>query len=247
MNQSTSIADVDFASLAELIDSRYLTEQALADLGTWFRGTPTRPMVLRNFLRPEIAEATAAAMGALPVWSRCCTVFADALSTADIPESEWAKHPDRVACHFVARPLLDALEPGAMSRAHQGALKRFITFAVISGQLRSWIGAGIGVPLEKRTSVELAAYGPADQIRPHQDLIPGRIVAVNFYLDPDYRLGTGARLGYRNELNQEFAVDPLFNSFSLIPIGPQCHHWVEPFQDDRRGRYTVSIGEHREN
>lgn len=241
----TTTSGLDPAKLGRFISAEHLTGDSLTRVHDWFHGAPRSPLVFRDFLRPEVAEAVGAALRDLPVWSRCVTAFRNAQETVEVDEAGWADRPDRVARHFFARPLLDAFEPGRMDERHQAVLKNFISFAVISDLLRSWLGAGVGFPLEKRTSVELACYEPGDEIRPHQDLIENRVIAVNFYLDRDYRPGTGARLGFRNEEGREFAVDPLFNSFSLIPIEESCHHWVEPFAGEGRGRYTVSIGEHR--
>lgn len=231
--------------LREFISAEYLTDDALAELGHWYSERPWRPRVYHNFLIDDVARSLAGVLRALPVWSRCATVYRGTLETEEISEPDWADHPDRAACHFVGRPLLDVFQPGAMDTASQTALKRFLSFAVTRGDLRTWISAGIGFPLEKRTSVELACYSDGDQIMPHQDLFPDRVLAVNFYLDENYVPGTGARLGFRNEAGDEFHVDPIFNTFSLIPIDPACRHWVEPFTGEGTGRQTVSIGEHR--
>jgi len=231
--------------LRDFISAEHLTDEALADLGRWHSQRPWQPRVYRNFLIDDVARSVGAVLRSLPVWSRCATVYRGTQETEEINEPDWADHPDRAACHFVARPLLDVFQPDAMDAASQTALKRFLSFAVIRGDLRTWISAGIGFPLEKRTSVELACYRDGDQIRPHQDLFPGRVLAVNFYLDESYKTGTGARLGFRNEAGDEFHVDPVFNTFSLIPIDSECEHWVEPFTGEGTGRHTVSIGEHQ--
>jgi hypothetical protein len=231
--------------LRQFINAEHLSDEALADLGQWHSQRPWRPRVYRNFLIDDVARAMAAVLRSLPVWSRCATVYSGPLEVEDIDEADWADHPDRAACHFVARPLVDVFQPGAMDPDSQLALKRFLAFAVTRGDLRTWISAGVGFPLEKRVSFELACYGEGDQITAHQDLFEGRVLAVNFYLDESYRKGTGARLGFRNEVGDEFHVDPVFNTFSLIPIDPGCRHWVEPFTGEGMGRYTVSIGQHR--
>ncbi|MFP8883827.1 hypothetical protein [Streptomyces mangrovi] len=214
-------------------------------LHTWFRGEPAEPLIFRDFLREDRARAVAAAIREFDVWSRCATTYHGTEGHAEIAEAEWPDHPDRAARHFVARPLSRVLEPDVLSEERRTALEQFLAFAVVSGPLRAWLSVGAGVELEARTSVEFAAYQASDEIRPHQDLLPGRVMAVNFYLDETYTRGSGARLGYRNEEGEEFFVDPLFNTFSVIPIREKCWHWVEPFQGDGVGRYTVSIGQHR--
>lgn len=231
--------------MASFVNAEHFADSALRRMREWFAAVPAQPLVIRDFLRPDKAAQIAAVLRDLPVWERYCTVYEGTLDSRGVPEEEWHDHPQRAACHNVARPLLDALEPGAMAAEHQGNLKAFLSFAVLDGTLRDWLGDGVGFALQRKTSIELASYTPGDQIREHQDLFPGRVMAVNFYLDEDYRVGEGSRLGYRNEAGETFYVDPLFNTFSVIPIRDECYHWVEPYKGQGTGRYTVSIGEHR--
>ncbi|MFG3284434.1 2OG-Fe(II) oxygenase [Streptomyces sp. NPDC048111] len=231
---------------AGFINPEHLTADTLGSLGDWLTRAPSRPFVLRDFVAPRTARAMGAALRALPVWTRCVTAFASDTETEDIPESEWAGHPRRAACHYVARDLPGVLAEGAMESAHQAALRGFLGKALLTDTLRDWIAAGTGISLSsKETSLELACYGPGDQIRPHQDLVPRRVFAVNFYLDEAHRPDTGGRLVYRNEEDTEFAVEPLFNSFSMIQIRPDAWHRVEPYGGAGRGRFTVSVGLHR--
>lgn len=224
----------------------HLTEDTLGELHEWFRTTPSRPFVLRDFVEPDAAGAMGAAMRAMPGWRRCVTAFRSETETEDIPEEQWATHPRRAALHYVAREVPAALAEGAMDGGHQAALRRFLAHAALTGTFRHWIAAGTGVPVSSReTSLELASYGQGDQIRPHQDLVPRRVFAVNFYLDETYRPGSGGRLVYRNEEGTEFAVEPLFNTFSMIQIRPEAWHRVEAYDGPARGRFTVSVGLHR--
>lgn len=220
------------AQVIAAVSPEHLTPNALAELGDWFRARPTEPKVYRDFLREDLARAMGETMRALPVWERYSAV---------------QRHKDDppTAGHFVARSLPDCLVDGRLQPEHRKALRVFLSFAVMSGALQTWIQEGIGVRLDPtRSSLELAAYRAGDHIEEHQDLLPGRILAVNFYLDETYRTGSGGRLGYRNENGRKFFVDPLFNTFALIPILPDSHHWVEPFQEPDMGRFTVSVGQH---
>lgn len=231
---------------AGFLNPAHLAPGAFLELREWLSASPSRPFVVRDFLEPGTARAMSAAMRALPVWTRCVTAFHSETETRDIPEAEWPKHPKRAACHYVARDLPRALADGAMDPAHQSVLRDFLTRAVLSDTLRTWITRGTGVPLNaKDTSLELASYGPGDQIRFHQDLLPHRVFAVNFYLDETHRPGSGGRLAYRNEEGTESTVEPLFNSFSIIQIRPDAWHRVEPYDGTGIGRFTVSVGLHR--
>lgn len=234
---------------ATLISPGHLTDGALERVGAWMRTPGDEPLALRDFLRTDAAVAMSDAMRALPVWVRHVTAYRNLTETEFIDEADWAGHPERAACHFVAQPLTAALESGAMAPGHQRALRQFLSFVVISNRMRDWISLVSGVELDQsHMSIELAAYGRDDQIMPHQDLFPRRVLGGNFYLDQDYRSGTGGRLGYRVDGGPEYLTEPQFNTLSLFRIRPDAHHWVEPFQPETagaKGRYTVSIGLHR--
>jgi hypothetical protein len=244
---TSSIATSDLSGqLRGIVDGRHLTDAARGALREWLETPRLEPLVLRDFLAPTFAEALAGVMRRLPVWVRAATILAgegEDATPVDVEEATWESEPAQLSRHFVARPLIDALEPGAMSAEDQTTLKRFLAFAVTSGALRRYLAEGSDVRLEPATSLEFACYGPGDQILEHQDLVHGRLLAGNFYLDDEYREGSGARLGFRHG-DRISHVDPLFNTFSLIPIHPDCHHWVEAYSGDGVGRYTVSIGQH---
>jgi Rps23 Pro-64 3,4-dihydroxylase Tpa1-like proline 4-hydroxylase len=228
-----------------LISPEHVSEGTLDSLSQWMNSDSPAPMVLKDFLRPEAAAATADALRALPVWSRHVTAYYSQTETEVIDEADWADHPQRAACHYVATPLTAALADGAMEVQHQTNLRRFLKFAVLTNGLRDWVSLGTGVRLSsKETSVEFAAYGLGDQIRPHQDLFPRRVLGGNLYLDKEHRSGTGGRLGFRLKGGEEEMIEPAFNTFSLFPIRPDAHHWVEPSQRETIGRYTVSFGLH---
>lgn len=224
------------------INSTHLTEAALYQFGAWYRSKPSTPCTFRNFLREDVAAGMAEAMRSLPMWKRRAKIFAGDNSEAPIGLEEWEGHPRRWLRNWIAQPATAALEQGAMARDLQHNLEQFLAFSVMGGPLRSWMTTATGLSIDRLASFELAAYGLGDLLEEHNDQVPNRVFAVNFYLDPEYEIGDGARLGYRNELGEVSYVDPLFNSASVIPIVDGCVHWIEPFLRDRRGRYTVSVG-----
>lgn len=230
-------------SLIDLINPEYRSEGFARDLADWYRQVPAEPMHLRDFLKQDFAERMDAMMRDLPIWTTYATAATGPHTMEDVDPSEWDAHPRAFARHLVATPLEDALVPGRMSDLAADTLKTFLAFAVVGDAFRGWLSGGIARPLSQILSLELAAYRAGDLISIHQDLLPGRIMAVNFYLDRSYVPGTGGRLGYRNEIDREFMTEPLFNSLSMIPIREECWHWVERFTGEGVGRFTVSMGQ----
>jgi hypothetical protein len=230
---------------SHFISAEHLTETAVGAIGRWYESSPSRPLHLQNFLLPGFAEKTASMLRDFPVWTRVCRVYAGPYEARYVSEEEWELSEEKWARSWIGTPIDRALDDGMMPAGHRKILEQFLAFSVLDGPLTAWLQSATGTALASRGTIELAAYGLGDRIGEHQDRIEQRAFAVNFYLDPSYVRGSGARLGYRNEAGENFYVDPDFNSLSVIPIQKQSVHWVEEFNQDRRGRLTISVGQNR--
>ncbi|MBT2450996.1 hypothetical protein J7F03_28755 [Streptomyces sp. ISL-43] len=231
---------------AAFVAPEHLTPATLDRLHTWYHGEEQKPLALRNFLLPELATSLAAALRAIPAWDRHAAIYEGRLKKTEFWGEDVEHDPRITISQFIVRDINALLDDGAMDAAHQKTLEQFMVFSVLSDALRGWIKAGTGLELRRRTVMELAAYRDSDALGAHQDLVPGRVMAVNFYLDEDYRPEHDGRLGFRDGKGTESHVTPLFNTVSLMPIREDCWHWVEPFAGDRVGRYTIAIGQHLE-
>ena len=239
---NVTVAGLDQA--VHFVQSQHLDPRSLDALRDWYGTTPSRPIHLTDFLTQAWAQRVSQLLVDFPLWSRVCRVYDGPDKALYVSEAEWLASDKKWARSWIGSPIDGALRPGAMSQAHQHTLRQFLAFSVLRGPLTAWLSAATGVELGTG-SIELASYGKGDSIGVHQDRIETRAFAVNFYLDPLYRIGSGCRLGYRNEHDEVSYVDPVHNSISIIPIQAQSVHWVEEFADDRRGRYTISVGQNR--
>lgn len=233
------------AAAARYVAPEHLTHAAVDRMRDWYRSDRPRPLALRDFLRPELARSLGDALRAIPTWSRHAAIYQGRSQKTEFWE-EVEPGLDLTATQFVVRDIKALLDEGVMDLPHQRALEQFLLFSVLSDGLRDWLKAGTGLDLRKQTLMEFAAYRASDGLGAHQDLVPGRVLAVNFYLDQDYRPDQGGRLGFRNGSDEEFHVPPVFNSISVFPVREDCWHWVEPFRGDAVGRYTIAIGQHLE-
>jgi hypothetical protein len=229
---------------ARFLNQRYLSPPMLDQLQAWYAATEGGPLTLADFLQPQVATGLATALRRFASWSRYATIFEGHVRMAEIEPERWPSHPDRAARQYLARPLVETLDSPATSAADRRALGNFLGFAVTGGYLLSWLSTIVGRPLEPRTSFEFACYGPGDSITEHDDLLPGRILAANCYLDDSYLADHGGQLHYRDEHGREYRVDPEFNSFTLIPIRTGCVHWVSPYRGSHLGRFTANFQIH---
>ncbi|MGW5781955.1 2OG-Fe(II) oxygenase [Streptomyces sp. NPDC003863] len=228
------------------VNPEYLEPEARAELHTWHKQGAGGPRTLPDFLRPDFATALGDALRALPYWVRYASVYEGDVRTREVAEEEWDGHPDRAARHYLIRPMLAAVESPDVAEEHRTVLRQFLAFVVTGPHFLSWVASVVGDSLEPRTSFEFTRYGTGDHITPHHDLIPGRVLAANFYLDSRYTDTAGGRLWFRDADGRDHVTEPEFNSFTMIPIRDGCRHWVEPYTGAEPGRYTANLQIHRE-
>ncbi|MGC4804657.1 2OG-Fe(II) oxygenase [Micromonospora sp. DT233] len=228
------------------ISQPYLTAERGEELNEWYRSGTGGPLTLPDFLDEEFARSLGRALREHPYWRRHTTAYDGDLRSYDVPERDWADNPARAARHYQLQPLVQALEAPEVPAELRAVLKRFVAFAITGPYLLSWVSSVIGESLEQRTSFEFTRYGPGDQITPHHDLLPGRVLAANFYLDELYHPSAGGRLWFRAADGTEHVATPTFNSLTLIPIRVGCVHWVEPYTAEIPGRYTANLQIHRD-
>ncbi|MFJ9444303.1 2OG-Fe(II) oxygenase [Kitasatospora sp. NPDC101235] len=224
----------------------YLEPEVRAELHAWHTKGTGGPRTLPGFLRADFATALGDALCALPYWVRYASVYEGDVRTREVAEEGWEELPDKAARHYLIRPMLAAVESPEVAEEHREVLRQFLAFVVTGTHFLSWVADVVGEPLEPRTSFEFTRYGAGDHITPHHDLIPGRVLAANFYLDSRYTPTAGGRLWFRDADGREHVTLPEFNSFTMIPIRDGCRHWVEPYTGAEPGRYTANLQIHQE-
>ncbi|MEX0972380.1 MAG: 2OG-Fe(II) oxygenase family protein [Solirubrobacterales bacterium] len=237
-------AEAVVAEWKRWIDPRYLQAPVLEELRTRFAIRPRRPLSLPSFLAAERAAELAAALRRIRRWDRVHTVLDEEERLREISAGEWGARPaeERWSAQELARPLATVVDDAErLDERGREQLAALFDFVIVGVAFRTWLGQIAGVPLGPHVSCELVRYRRGDFIARHTDTHDARIVGLNLYLDADYRRQDGGQLGYANEEQDEFSVDPAFNSLSLIPIDRACCHWVGPWKAGRPGRETVSL------
>lgn len=229
---------------SEWMNDAYLTEAAIRELQDWFEARPRRPLCLVDFLRADIAAALSACMRDIPIYQRVFSAIDDSRQLVELAESAWQEMPveRRWNRQDIARPLQSIFDPAVLTDPlHLRTLKHFFVFTVLGAAFRSWLGAITQTTIASGVSCELVRYQQGDYIVPHADTHDTRIIGVNFYLGRDWQDGDGAKLGYKNEVEQTFQLCPFYNSISLIPIQAGCTHWVSKWTGAEPGRHTISM------
>jgi hypothetical protein len=246
VTQFTPTVEQDPVDAAQYIAPHYLRPETLAEIRAWYLDGNPRPLPLPGFLVPEFARDLGAVLRAVPTYSRHAAIYHGQLDKTEFWDAEADADRRVTIAQYVVKNIGALLDEGTMEPGRQRVLERFFTFVVLSDIFRTWLFTGTGLRLRKRTVMEMACYRQSDGLNPHQDLVPGRVLAANFYLDEKYVPEHGGRLGFRNGAGTEYRVEPQFNTLSLMPIREDCWHWVEPFEAPEVGRFTIAVAEHQE-
>lgn len=210
----------------------------------WYRSGARVPFVVDDVLEDAAALRVGRLFQDVDGWRHHATVSISDRETVEVDPADWDRHELRSARHFknvgVGAIVRDTSHPSEARRA----LVALMQGVILGGELQHLLGPATGVPLSSEVgSIELAAYGQGDEIKPHSDAGLGRAFAANFYLDPDLTEHDGTWLWYRPDLSSAATgAAPLFNRLAIIETRPDSEHWVGPRTASGRGRFTVSVG-----
>lgn len=225
------------------LSDSYTTEDGIRAVRDSVGGGVRKPVQLHEFLKPDIAEQLHRLLSASDVWERVAYAYDGDTSQVEIPVDAWDAHATPMSRQWLLRDVGRLLADRSAHVDDVALFKNFLTFAVLGGGLRSWVAAVLEKPLRTQGSLELAAYGHGDEIRPHHDLVGSKIATLNIYLDPDYDISDGGTTTLEPFGRDQSTIAPLYNSASIIPIEEGLYHWVSPWRAERRGRYTINMGQ----
>lgn len=212
-------------------------------LRRWAESDFDGPFQIHNVFDQHTAMSLAAAIRGLSGWRYHATVVTGAVETEEVDPHTWMNQARPLARHYRCEGVVDALRANS-DQGEPSALRYLVGDLLARGLVGRTLADSTGLSLNHRpSSAEFAAYGPGDEIRPHQDLFTNRAFAINFYLDPTYDASHGNRLWYlRRHGVAPTAVNPMFNTAGIIRVREDAWHWVEPRATDSLGRHTVSVG-----
>jgi hypothetical protein len=227
----------DQGRLRGWLDESMLEPRTGQALRAWFADPAGSPFVLEPFLRPDRADAVAAAIARIRSWEHA-HAFANDQVSYEVPRQEWesAEPARRFFRHDIARPMT-----ALTGEPDQRTLVELLTL-VASGALCRWLGTAIGTALHPLPTLEITRYHRGDFIRRHDDTFTDRVLAANLYLDGGWQPGDGGCLELVRGAESARLVEPRFNRLALIPIAVGYQHAVLPWTSDKAGRFTVSMG-----
>lgn len=235
----------DFADCALYVNPQHLAPEQVLSVKDKLQAGYGQPVQLNEFFRPEIASGLHRLLSSSQLWERVAYRFDGDEAPVEIPSESYETCTQPLSRQWLLRDVRLLLSEDSSHPEDIMLFKRFVSFAVTGGGLRNWTAAVLGVPLESRGSFEIAAYGPGDEIRPHHDRVGNKVATLNAYLDPRYSPADGGSTTLESEAadGTSATIYPSYNSLSIIPIGAGLHHWVSPWRAERRGRFTLNMGQ----
>lgn len=235
-----------YAVWTEWIHPRYCQPETLIELRNWFSGRPSGPLSLNDFLQEEKVSDIAGSLSRIRLYEPVYSLYWGKNRTEyrDVTEQEFtaADEAHRFGRHQVITSLPDIFTPeGGLSEQEQMSLESFFRFLFVGQGLKSWMAVVTGQLLEEKVSFEVVRYEKGDFLSPHCDTHDNRLLGLNFYLDPHWQESDGGMLGFINHQEQVTYCPPVFNSISLIPIHESYRHWVNPWNNEKTGRFCISM------
>lgn len=230
----------------EWIHPKYCQPETLIELRNWFAGHPSSPLSLTGFLQEEKVRAIADCLPKIRLYQHIYSLYwgKTRREYQDVEKKDFmeADVVNRFGRHQVITSLPAIFTPeSGLSEQEQLLLESFFHFLFVGQGLKSWMAVITGQALEEKVSFEMVRYGKEDFLSPHCDTHDNRLLGLNFYLDPHWQEPDGGMLGFIDHEDQITYCHPIFNSISLIPIHESYKHWVSPWNNEKTGRYCISM------
>ena len=117
-------------------------------------------------------------------------------------------------------------------------LRQFLTTPPFKRYMQAITGFDL-VDMERTTVHKM---GAEHQLQKHNDTDHGRIIALVFYLSPNWPPCNGGALHIVERNGVTSMVNATFNSMVLFNVKKHAHHYVTPVTDAAAGRYRLTIG-----
>jgi hypothetical protein len=229
---------VDRAALASLIQSQHLEPAAVDAYRSTFQSSPARFYVIKNFLRPELAERLSEF---LRREARFETEFG-LLSEDDhkVDESRWLDAPsdDR----FFRYGRLVGADPEFQFSPNSLAYLQFRTAFQADENLRSFFQDSTGLELARSDDFGSHSMRAGDFLREHDDNNRNRRLALVLYLSPGWTADLGGGLHIVDPKGEEHLVEAEYNSLVAFDTLAGTMHFVEPIRDTAGDATRVTIG-----
>jgi Rps23 Pro-64 3,4-dihydroxylase Tpa1-like proline 4-hydroxylase len=233
---------VDRLKLAAWIQPQHLEESALEQYQQAFTSHPAHLVVIKDFLKPEIAERLSRFLSSEAEFRSEHGLYS---VEGAVKEEDWlrADEQDRLfkLGKLVGTPPQFQTSPNAMTY-----LRFRMTFQ--RPELKSFFEAISGMPLGASDDFGAHSMTSEDLLRPHSDDNRNRQIALVIYLSPGWKPEYGGQLRVTHLDGQDTIVEAEYNSMIAFNVLTHSAHVVEPVTrngDGGKRRLTIGGWYHR--
>jgi hypothetical protein len=226
----------DAGPLADVVDARHLTDQALTRYRDEFTSHPANLVVLRDFLVADLADRLAAF---LAEDAEFYTEYGLYSVEGAVDETAWnaAADDDR----FFRMGKLAGTRPDA--RMSPNAMRYLRFRATFQGDaFRGFWSRATGLELAASDDFGVHAMSPGHFLRPHSDDNRNRRLALVLYLTPGWQHGYGGELVVNHPDGGSTTVVPEFNSVIAFDVLTNTSHLVRRVADTAGPAVRFTIG-----
>jgi hypothetical protein len=228
----------DASPLAYLLQSQHLSDSATRSYHDAFEQTPSRFVVIEDFLVPDIAARLSEFLRSEAEFAREYGLY----SAEDEPveEAEWeaADEQDR----FFRFGKLVGTPPQFAFSDNSLTYLRFRTAFQSDDNLRLFFEAVTGLELAASDDFGSHSMRAGDFLKPHDDNNRNRRLALVLYLSPSWKPEHGGALHIVDQDGSESVIQATYNSLVAFDTRANTVHYVEPIRDAAGEESRLTIG-----
>lgn len=219
---------IDNTWLSAWVQPQHLDSEALQSYHKNFISHPARMIVLKDFLREEVAKKLSQFLTIEAEYKTKFGLYSEHESEAtlsNVDEEEWERAVDAKRFYRFGE--------------YTGVAKEFklspnmITFlkfrtAYYGTQFKELFEQITGLPLRDGPSMNGYAYRQGDYLRTHNDIDSDKRLTYVFYLNPQWKSCFGGALYMTGSSGEVAKIEAEYNSLILFDVRARAKHFVAP-------------------
>jgi hypothetical protein len=248
---------LDTTWLSKWIAAEHLGPGSIDAYRRAYLESPVRMVVIRDFLRPEIAAAIGGFLTGTVRFDKVFGLYSRKLSYGELSEAEWAAADEADRFYrfgrFFGLPAetriysLPLIALDLRERLNCSITSEMLTFlrfyfAINDRRMGDWFGAVADRAVGPSLITNVNEMREGDFIAPHSDRgVDPRRLSVVTYFTPEWRPEFGGALCITDGRGVAERVETEFNSLIIFDVQHDTKHHVEPVSGSARGRGRTSV------
>jgi 2OG-Fe(II) oxygenase superfamily len=231
---------IDKVWLSNWVQAQHLESENIKSYYEAFNFHPARALVLKDFLRGEVAEHLAHFLINEAQYRTIFGIYSDTAERdpiVNVTEDTWLQTEEEN--RFYKFKQFIGLSDKFLLTTNTVTFLKFRA-AYASAKFRALIEQISRLALGPVPTINMYSYGSGDYLRTHCDVGKNKRLAYVIYLTPNWTPGLGGALHLINPNADLTKVEAEFNSIVLFDVKAKTRHFVAPIEGSAAPRITIS-------